>query len=269
MADADADLGVMARRAGWFAAPVPSIWQIGDPRDPEPLTPVEPAPLPERRAAPPAPELVDALNANGLEVVTEAGVVRGEVNGLEVARIVDGESSAGVPLDAPLLEVGVGAADREMTALVHGDVSPIAQLARAVDIVRGHRRVDAPRHPLNQLVPERWLRAVLVRNPSLVGLATLEPAEGARPRPNLSDVDVAIAQGTAPDGAPVVVACSVGIDVELVPAAADARAMLDADAELWLVVPERDDHPVTRRLAERLQHPARVLTVPDAWRSLA
>jgi hypothetical protein len=152
--------------------------------------------------------------------------------------------------------------------MVHGDVSPLDQLARAVDIVWQHRRAEAPRHPLNQLVPERWLRAVLVRDPSLIGLSGLRPAEGARPRSNLSDVDVAVAQGTTVGGDPVVVVCSVGIDVELVPAAADARALLDPHAELWLVVPERDDHPVTRHLAGRLQHPARVLTVPDPWRSL-
>ncbi|HEV7761523.1 MAG TPA: hypothetical protein VGO78_21100, partial [Acidimicrobiales bacterium] len=85
---------------------------------------------------------------------------------------------------------------------------------------------------------------------------------------NLRDVDVAIARGATPEGAPVVLACSVGIDVELVPAAADARAMLDPDAELWLVMPERDDHPVTRRLAGRLLQPARVVTVPDSWRFL-
>jgi hypothetical protein len=191
------------------------------------------------------------------------------VNGLEVARSVHGETTAGVPLDAPLLEVGVGAADRELTAMVHGEASPIDQLARAVGIVRRHRRPDAPRHPLEQLVPERWLRAVLVRDPGLVGLAELRPAEGTRPRPNLSDVDVAVALGATHDGAPVVVVCSVGIDVEMVPAAADARALLDPAAELWLVVPERDDHPVTRRLAGRLEVPARVVTVPDAWRSLA
>jgi hypothetical protein len=265
---ADDEAGVLARRAQWFAAPRPTVWQV----DGTSLTAAEPAPPPPppHLVAPETvPELVDALTDAGVEVVTEAGMVRGEVHGLEVARIVHGETTAGVPIDAPLLEVGVGAADRELTATVHGGMSPIEQLGRAVDIVRRYRRPDAPRHPLNQLVPERWLRAVLVRDPSLVGLGSLAPAEGARPRPNLSDVDVAIAKGATPEGTPVVVACSVGIDVELVPAAADARALLDPDAELWLVVPERDDHPITRGLAARLAAPARVLTVPDAWRSLA
>jgi hypothetical protein len=266
---ADAESGVLARRAQWFAPPVPSVWDVvGQGRDVS-LVEAVPAPWPDHDAPVPPSELVGILDTAGVEVVTEAGMVRGEVEGLEVARIVHGESTGGVPLDGPLLEVGVGAADRELTAMVHGGVPPVDQLARAVEIIRRHRRPDAPRHPLNQLVPERWLRAVLVRDPSSIGLATLVPSEGARPRPNLNDVDVAIAQGTTPEGAPVVVACSVGIDVELVPAAADARARRAPDAELWLVVPERDDHPVTRRLAERLVSPARVVTVPDSWRFLA
>jgi hypothetical protein len=265
---ADAESGVLARRARWFAPPRPSVWQVvGEGRDVA-LTEAVPAPWPDHDVPEPPPELVGVLDAAGVEVVTEAGIVRGEVHGLEVARIVVGESTAGVPLDAPLLEVGVGAADRELTAMVHGEVAPVDQLARAVEIIRRHRQPNAARHPLNQLVPERWLRAVLVRDPAAIGLATLAPCEGARPRPNLSDVDVAVARGTTTEGAPVVVACSVGIDVELVPAAADARARVAPDAELWLVVPERDDHPVTRRLAERLESPARVVTVPDSWRFL-
>src|SRR5262249_55178140 len=157
--------------------------------------------------------------------------------------------------------------DRELTAMVHGEAPPAHQLARAARIVRQHRRPTAARHPLNQLVPERWLRAVISRNPGLVGLAGLRAAEGARPRPTLRDLDIAVGEGLTSDGSPVVVACSVGIDIELVPAAADARAMLDPDAALWLVVPERDDHPVTRKLAARLREPARIVTVPDSWRS--
>jgi hypothetical protein len=265
---------LMARRAGLFADPVPSVWQVTK----SGLVEAEPEPLPGSLAANGhrpvpvpvlAPDLVEVLARVGVEVVTEGGIVRGEVNGLEVARIIDGETTGGVPLDGPALEVGVGAADRELTAMLHGDAPPIDQLSRAVDIVRQHRRADAPRHPLNQLVPERWLRAILVGRPDVIGLAELRPAEATRPRPNLRDVDVAVATGKTSEGRSVVVACSVGIDVELVPAAADARAVLDPTAELWLVVPERDVHPVTRRLADRLRSPARIVTVGDDWRHLA
>ena len=86
------------------------------------------------------------------------------------------------------------------------------------------------------------------------------------PRPNLRDRAVAMARGATPDGEAVVVACSVGVDLDLVPAAADARLAEAPDARLLLVVPARDAHPVTRELASRLVHPADVVTVEDDWR---
>jgi hypothetical protein len=201
-----------------------------------------------------------------VEVVAEGGVIRGEVNGLEVARIVAGQTSAGVPIDAPLLEVGVGKADRELTAMLHGGLDPVDQLDRVVAIVRDHRRPGAPPHPLNQLVPDRWLRASLCRDPGRIGLSELRPAQGARARANLRDRDIAVAVGTALDGTRVVVACSVGGALDLVPLAADARVAIDRAARLLLAVPERDDLPGNRRLAARLRVPAKVVPVTGDWR---
>jgi hypothetical protein len=72
-----------------------------------------------------------------------------------------------------------------------------------------------------------------------------------------------VAVGVDDDGGAVVVACSVGIDLDLVPFAADARGAVGLDdARLLLAVPERDDHPVTRALATRLRQPAEVVPVP-------
>jgi hypothetical protein len=54
--------------------------------------------------------------------------------------------------------------------------------------------------------------------------------------------------------------CSAGIDLDLVPFAADARDALGGpDTRLLLAVPEGDDHPVTRELAARLAVPAEVV----------
>ena len=64
-----------------------------------------------------------------------------------------------------------------------------------------------------------------------------------------------------------VVVCSVGVDLDLVPAAAEARLALAPDARLLLVVPEGDDHPATRALANRLKDPAEVVAVPGDWRT--
>ncbi|HLM29417.1 MAG TPA: hypothetical protein VK360_05795 [Acidimicrobiales bacterium] len=262
---AAAAIGTLARQAGLFAPPQPTVWRV----DGTALVAADAAPVPARVEAPAPPELVDLLIDAGLEIVVEGGMVRGEVNGLEVARIVEGQTTAGVPIEAPQLEVGVGKADRELTAMVHGDLPPVDQLGRVVEIARQHRQPGAPRHPLNQLVPDRWLRAVLCRAPALVGLASLRPAEGTRPRPNLSERDAAIAAGLDSEGVPVVVACSVGIALDLVPTAADAREAIDPAARLLLAVPERDDHPTIRRLAARLRSPAEVAPIPGDWRAAA
>jgi hypothetical protein len=110
------------------------------------------------------------------------------------------------------------------------------------------------------------MRSRLIAHPDRLGLASLAAAEGAVPRPNLRDRAVAFGLGTRPDGTPVVVACSVGVDLDLVPAAADARLVHDPEADLLLVVPERDAHPVTVALAARLTRPAEVIGLPGDWR---
>jgi hypothetical protein len=256
-----ADAGVVARRAACFA-PAPTVWAL----DGTTLVAATPAPVAQAAPAEPAVELAELLVDAELEVLVEDGIVRGEVLGLEVARIVHGTSTAGEPLDAPLLEVGVGQADRELTGMLHGTLPPHEQLARVIEIVRTHRRADAPPHPLNQLVPERWLRSRLVADPARLSLRELRPVPAAIPRPNLRDKGIAVAAGTDEGGAPVVVACSVGIDLDLVPAAADARLSIDPGARLLVVVPERDAHPVTGALAARLAAPATVVPLEGDWR---
>jgi hypothetical protein len=254
--------GVLARQASYVVDPVPGVWRV-EGRD---LVAAAPDPVPVPLPAPAPTELVDLLLDAGLDLVAEGGSLRGELNGLEVARVVTGTSTAGVPLDAPLLEVGVGKADRELTAMLHGALDPVDQLGRVVEIVRAHRTPGAEPHPLNQMVPERWLRAVLCRDPAMVGLATLRPAEGAQPRTNLRDRDIAVAAGETPEGEPVVVACAVGVAPDMVPVAADARGVVAPSSPLILVVPERDDVPGNRRLTARLRTPAEVRTVPTDWR---
>ena len=69
-------------------------------------------------------------------------------------------------------------------------------------------------------------------------------------------------------GRPLVVVCSVGIDLDLVPTAADIRSAHDPDARLVLAVPERDDHPVTRALAQLLREPADIIPIAGDWRAI-
>jgi hypothetical protein len=82
------------------------------------------------------------------------------------------------------------------------------------------------------------------------------------PRESVKDVQAACLVG---DG--LVVACSVGIDLDLVPTAAEIRQVHAPGARLVLAVPERDDQPVTRRIAARLRDPAEIVVLPDDWRA--
>jgi hypothetical protein len=250
------DAGDLARRAEAFD-PSPRVWWV---RDTE-IDRAEPRPL----AAPDQPRAevlaaADALHRAGLDVVVDHGVVSGEVLGLEVARVVVG------PDGDARVEVGVGRTDREAFAMVHGHLPVDDALQSVVDTVRGQRRADAAGHPLNRLAGERWLRSHLIDDPERLAGWQLDAVEGPIPRGSVNDVVPAIAVGTDADGEPVVVACSVGIDLEVVPLAADARAVHDPDARLVIALPARDAHEVTRALASSLRQPAQVLPIEGDWR---
>ena len=258
LAPADA-AGALARRALAFADPPCVHLVVG--REVEEATPT---PLPswalDTGAAPLDPALLDfaeQFRRAGAEPVLEQGVLVAEVLGLEVARVVDGG-----------LEVGVGKHDREAQKLMHPDRQPFEALAAAVAAVREKRRADGPPHPMRDLAASRWLRAVVCARPSLVGAdeGSLRPVTSTVPRADLRLPAPAPAVGPG-----VVVVCSTGIDVDLVPAAADEFAAHadSADARLVLVVPEQDVHPVTTSLAAALARPAEVVAVPADWRNLA
>ena len=254
---ADRGTSLLARRASLFASP-PRVWRV-DGRITEPATP---APMEgEPVLAPDVSAFVPIIVAAGADPVAEHGVLRAEVLGLEVARVVaDHEGTR--------LEVGVGAFDREAHRMVHGDQPTAQALAAAVAAVVDVRRPGAPTHQVNQLAGERWMRAILVRRPELVGAASLTPVPSPVVRTDLRQLAPAPAAGVDLDGRPLVVVCSTGIDVDLVPAAADARLTDARDARLVLVVPEVDDHPVTRALAEALREPADVVALGGDWRTL-
>jgi hypothetical protein len=216
--------------------------------------------------APPegAEHLVQELHEAGVDVVVEHGVVRGEVAGLEVARLVEWPAEVGG--DGQLhLEVGVGRFDRDATAAARPDEPPAESLARAVAMVAERRRADAGPHPIQRLSRERWLRRTVLDDPSLVGAARLAPAQMTIEPVGLKDPHPAAAVGTDTDGQPLVVVCSTGVDLALVPLAADARALHATGARLVLAVPARDHHPATRTLVELLRDPAQLVDVQPEW----
>ena len=253
---ADHHAGLLARRAATFAEP-PHVWRVEGAE----LAPADAAPVTAPVDAPAAAlELVDLLEDEGVDVVVDHGEVIGEVRGLEVARVVVGESGVAH------LEVGVGRNDREAFAVMHADQDPRDALRSVVATVSAQRRAGTAPHPLNRLGASRWLRAQLVADPARVGAAHLRAVPGVLPRGGVKESVPVAAVGADAEGRPLVVVTSIGIDLDLVPAAADLRLAHAPGARLVLALPERDAHPVTRRLASALVEPAEVVALPGDWR---
>ena len=262
----DEHAGTLARQAAEFTLPV-TVWRV------EGTAPVEAAPEPlppEPVLAPEVLAMASTLTEAGADAVPEHGRLIGEVLGLEVARIEAG------PDGTPRLAVGVGRYERELHDERHLGAPPVPVLAQAVATVRELRRPGVPAHTANQLATERWLRTIVIAHPELAGAAGLEPVPPVKEPEGLSERAPAAATGTDAEGHPVVVVCSAGVDLGLVPAAADARlatavrlGLEPGELRLILAVPAGDDHPVTRRLATGLREPAEIVTVPAGWRALS
>jgi hypothetical protein len=238
-----------------------TVWEV----DGRQLSEAAPAPLSPQPPLPSsAAALADVVRATGADPVVEFGVLTGEVLGLEVARVVVGDDGD------VRLEVGVGSHDREARQLMRPDQPASEALAETVQLVRRLRRADVPRHLANILSSERWLRSVLVARPELVGAAHLAPAPPPVPGEDLRRPRPAPATGVGPEGEAVVVVASTGIDLDAVPFAADAR-LADGRGPVRLIVavPEGDDHPAIRALADDLRDPAEIVTVPPDWRAIS
>ena len=251
----------LARRAAEFDLSI-SVWHV----DGRTLIPAIAAPLaPEPNVPASHRVFASVIEAAGADVVTEHGVLCGEVRGLEVCRVVTDEHTG---IDR--LEVGVGAHDREAFGLMHGETPTAESLRRIVNVVRRHRAPGADPHPLNRLGAERALRARVIDDPSLIGLMRLVSSAPAEPRPNLKDPIPCVALGETAEGGRVVTVFSSGIDLDVVPFAADARLFHGSadpsllESEVMIVVPERDLSPVTMRVASLLRHPARIVGVRPA-----
>lgn len=254
---AERETGLLARRAACFDLPV-SVWHVADRR----LVPAVAEPLtPPPRAAAAHRALIPMIEAGGAEPIVEHGVVAGEVRGLEVCRVVNDRVTGAVRL-----EVGVGVHDREAFAIIHGDVPATDALRGVVDAVVEHRQPGAVEHPLSRLVPERLVRWSLEQRPGSLGLVDLVRVEPPTPRPNVKDRVPCSALGHRPGGEPVVVVCSVGVDLDVIPYAADARLAAArsglVDPETIVVVPARDMVPITIDLAGLVTSPITVHAIP-------
>lgn len=253
---ADTGTGVLARRAGEFALPI-GVWHS----EGRTLLPAVTEPYDSPPALPAHHEAFrDLIVEGGATPLVESGVLVGEVAGLEVCRVVDDPH-----LGTTRLEVGTGAHDREAFQMLHGDVPTVASLARIVAAVAVCRQPGAPPHPLNRLAAERLLRWRLLEQPELIGAAALEAAEPPVRRENLKDPVPCVATGRRPDGTPLVVVCSAGVDLDVVPYAADARLAHGEPGvgDLVIVTPSRDRLPVIVEIAGALRHSVAFASLDD------
>lgn len=216
--------------------------------------------------APPSPDAVAMLLADtivecGADAVIEHGVLRGEVLGLEVARVMVDEEGV------PSLEVGVGRHDRLAQSMMHGvgsggDVA--VGFRDAVAAVLTHRAPDRGLHPANQLSRERWMRDIICRKPSIVGCAALVPISSTV-EPKLKLASPAVAVGTRADGSGVAVGCNIGVDLDAALVLVDSAP---ANTDCLLVIPEGDDVPAVRLVAGALRRPVAVVTIDRNWMAL-
>jgi hypothetical protein len=246
---------VAAKAAGMASPPtVLALTRSGA----EAVTPeVLASPAPTVPSALAALRLDDAAAARVEVVVHADGGLTFEVLGLEVARVA---------ADGGLL-VGAGKHDRDATNELYAGEPTREALVRAAEVIRQERRPGAQQGPANLLQRERWLRHALVTDPS-----PLEPAGVAGPLVHVPDPTLPVdlrrprpAGATAQAGR-VLVVCSAGVDLDLVPTAAWLRSWAAPAAErILLVVPNGCDQPILHDMAPLLPVPATVVTVAPPW----
>lgn len=239
----------LARRASLLDYDI-AVWSA-DGAEVEPAG-AEPAPTP-----PPIPEphrrFVPVITETGARAIDDHGMLVAEVAGLEVGRVVDGDSGE------PELAVGVGQADRELQQYIHGHLDDDTNLRRAIAAVVRDRHPGTAAHPLTRVARQRWLRSTLMDDPSPLGLDRLEPVVPLRPRETVLGEEPAAAEGNG-----TIVVCSVGVDLDLVPEAADYRNRDNPEADLVLVLPERDRELAVGALGSLVPR-LTVTSIPAPW----
>jgi hypothetical protein len=248
----ESDAASVARRAQLFD-PSPSVWII----DGTELAPAEASVPKHVTAAAIEPKIAALLDVDDVDVIIEHGVIIGECRGLEVARV----TGAGAE---QRLDVGVGAYDQGAFVVMNPHLTPDEALGNVVDQVMDFRRRGGEPHPINRLARERWVRTELLAEPLQIGMASLEVVEPMTPREGIKDIAIAAAVGVAATGERVLVACTVGIDLDAVPAAADLAAQHGAD-RIMIVLPDRDRHPIVQAVADQSRLPIEFVSAPEPW----
>jgi hypothetical protein len=202
----------------------------------------------------------NVMRSVGAEPVVEQGVLRAEVLGLEVGRVVRDPES-----DQPYLAVGVGKHDRLAQSMMNGAADPAVALAEAVKSVAAYRIPGVPSHPANRVSRSRWLREILLATPEKVQLS------GPTVRiPGTVPIDLkaaSVAAFTAFETLPdhenqtaVVVGCAAGVDLDGPTDLLDTAARAGI-SDVRLVVLAADDFPAIRTLCATLTPPIGVVAL--------
>jgi hypothetical protein len=247
-ADNDLLIGEDAALAAPAAIPV-TCWRVVG-RTAAPIAPEPPAPqvqFADLRADEQA--FRSLIEANGALAIVEGGVLRAEVLGLEVGRVLrDAET------DEPYFAVGVGKHDRLAQSMMHPGADPAVALRGAVASVLDHRIVGAPSHPANTASRSRWLREMLVVDPARFGFHGPVTRLSSFRNEDLKQSGVAAARVDNPTNQkanPVLVGCRVGVDLdaplELL------QHFVPTDTDVVLVVPAQDVLPALVTLCALLR----------------
>lgn len=247
---AERDTGILARRAPHFGRNI-RVWHVDDRMM---LPAVEEPFLPRQAARPEHLAFAPLIEKCGASVVVEHGIVVGEVDGLEICRVVSDATTG-----ETRLEVGVGAHDREAFAMVHGHLPTEDALRNVFSSVEQHRREGADPHPLNTFGAERLMRARAIAHPESIGMEMLRPDEPPVQRLNIKDAVPCVASGIDSTGAEVVATFVHGADLDAVTFAVDAQQYLNSSARIVLVARPADVTPSIRALAELCTLPVNIV----------
>jgi len=199
------------------------------------------------------------LIENGCDVIREHDVIKGEIKGLEVARIIKDFDNLSN------MQIGVGHYDQEAHKLVDWGESPNEKLARVVSEVRQYRNKEAQPHPLNRVARSKWLISEMIASPKIVGLEEIRHLPTPESTKAITETAPAAALGKIGDKVILIVA-SVGVDLKAVPIASGLSVATEPD-EIWMVLPEKDKHPALLRQAEHLKTPVHFKTAEEPWPS--
>jgi len=164
--------------------------------------------------------------------------------------------------------VGVGQADRELSALVHAHQEGSESLKRVLDAVKDFR-VNSDEgatkisHPLALVARARWLRSEVMKSPSLLGFESLRPLAPLASGSSFSDLPCA-GLGIDENKNQVIVVFSVGANLEFIFQANDYRNRENRSASLLLVAPVRDLRFVSDNLVNAVGD-CRKQSIPTPW----